>query len=287
MQGSYEKAANTVLDPVCGMYVVPGRAAGHVRHEHTDYYFCSKHCEQRFSSHPEEYLKPRPAVGNLVQLGGITPAKPAIAQGGLSPSAPALPRSSPMKPTGARYICPMDPEVASDMPGACPKCGMALEPALPTQIIEYSCPMHPEVVSDRPGSCPICGMTLELRYKAGVAVHEDDSELRNMRRRFWLGATLTAVLLILTMGEMLLPGSVREFAMTRGFLVLQLVLAAPVVFWGGAPFFERGWMSVKNHSLNMFTLIAMGTGVAFLYSTVVAFMPAKLLPGIASHQPSA
>jgi Cu+-exporting ATPase len=85
------------------------------------------------------------------------------------------------------------------------------------------------------------------------------------------------------MGEMLLPVSIHEFAASRSFLIVQLLLAAPVVLWGGAPFFERGWMSLKNHNLNMFTLIAMGTGVAFLYSTVVTFLPANLLPGIAAH----
>ena len=143
--------------------------------------------------------------------------------------------------------------------------------------------MHPEVVSDHPGSCPICGMALEPRYKPGAAHAEDDTELRSMTRRFWVGTALTVVLLVLTMGEMLLPTSIREFAMTRSFLWLQFLLAAPVVLWGGAPFFERGWMSLKNRSLNMFTLIAMGTGVAFVYSTIVSLLPANLLPGIASH----
>jgi P-type Cu+ transporter len=282
MQGSYKKTDNAVLDPVCGMYVVPAKAAGHVRHGQIDYHFCSKHCEQKFSSNPGEYLEPKPA-GNLVQLGAVAPTRRTPGQQRSGAQAAVQANSSASTPRAARYICPMDPEVASDTPGACPKCGMALEPAVPRQIVEYVCPMHPEVVSDQLGPCPICGMALEPRYKAGAAVPEENAELRSMTRRFWLGAALTAVLFVLTLGEMLLPVSLREFAMSRSFLILQLLLAAPVVLWGGAPFFERGWMSLKNRNLNMFTLIAMGTGVAFLYSTVVTFLPANLLPGIAAH----
>src|SRR5689334_21664725 len=255
MQGSYEKTGNTVLDPVCGMYVVPEKAAGHVRHDGRDYYFCSKHCERKFSSDPAEYLKAKPAPSNMVQLGAIAPAKSKPAQQGIGRHSGQL-RSSSAASGTAKFICPMHPEVASNTPGACPKCGMALEPAFSAPSVEYSCPMHPEVVSDHPGSCPICGMALEPRYKPGAAhAHaEDDTELRSMTRRFWVGTALTVVLLVLTMGEMLLPASVREFAMTRSFLWLQFLLAAPVVLWGGAPFFERGWMSLKNRSLNMFTL---------------------------------
>src|SRR5262249_54047217 len=149
-----------------------------VRHGENDYYFCSKHCEQKFSSNPEEYLKPKRTVGNLVQLGVIAPAKRALSQQGSGAQAAAQSTSSAETSKPARYICPMDPEVTSDKPGACPKCGMAVEPAVLSQGIDYVCPMHPEVVSDRPGSCPICGMALEPRYKSGLAVPEDDSELR-------------------------------------------------------------------------------------------------------------
>src|SRR5215467_2951768 len=128
MQGSYEKTGNTVLDPVCGMYVMPEKAAGHVRHDGRDYYFCSKHCELKFSSNPEEYLKPKPAPSKLVQLAAIAPAKRAPTQQGISHQRLDEARSSTAAPRPARYICPMDPEVALDTPGACPKCGMAMEP---------------------------------------------------------------------------------------------------------------------------------------------------------------
>ena len=282
MQGSYEKTGNTVLDPVCGMYVVPDKAAAHVRHEQRDYYFCSKHCAQKFVTNPAGYLQRKPVSGTLVQLGAMPPEEGPPGRQGIGDSR-ATHSASSAATKAARYICPMDPEVTSDRPGACPKCGMALEPMIAAPTVVYVCPMHPEVVSDRPGSCPICGMALEPRHGAGATVPEDDPELRSMTHRFWIGAALTAVLLVITMGEMFLPSAVHAFAMTRGFLGLQFLLAAPVVLWGGAPFFERGWMSLRNRSLNMFTLIAMGTGVAFLYSTIVSLLPATLLPGIAAH----
>jgi Cu+-exporting ATPase len=272
MQGTYDKSEDAVLDPVCGMYVKPASAAGHVYHEGKDFYFCSQHCTQKFSSDPGQFLKPKPANAGLVQLGGVRAVKPA----------PQAAVGKQARDVGEpRYICPMDPEITSSVPASCSKCGMALEPMIGAPVVEYTCPMHPQIVSDRPGACPICGMALEPRYKAGAAIPEDDSELRDMTRRFWVGAALTAILLVLTMGEMLLPHS---FTISRGYLWLQLLLAAPVVLWAGAPFFQRGWASVKNRSLNMFSLIAMGTGVAFLYSTVVTLLPARWLPAIATHK---
>src|SRR5690242_1668280 len=129
MQGSYEKAGNTVLDPVCGMYVVPDKAAAHVRHEEKDYYFCSKHCAQKFSTNPAGYLQRKPVSGTLVQLGAIPPEKRSPMGQGIGASRAT--HSAPSAATkAARYICPMDPEVMSDVPGACPKCGMSLEPRI-------------------------------------------------------------------------------------------------------------------------------------------------------------
>ena len=163
----------------------------------------------------------------------------------------------------------MDPEVRQPRPGACPMCGMALEP----ETVEYTCPMHPEIVRDRPGNCPICGMVLEPRVAAGVH-EEDDTELRSMQRRFWTGVLLSAPLLVISMGGMAaasplhrLPASWMDW--------LQFALATPVVLWGGWPFFQRGWASLRNRHLNMFTLIAIGTGTAYLYSVI-----ATLAPGI-------
>src|SRR5262249_52740752 len=180
-----------------------------------------------------------------------------------------------------KYFCPMDPEITSAKPGSCPKCGMALElELLSATKTEYVCPMHPEAVSDKPGVCPICGMALEPRIAVAVA-EEDDHELRSMRLRFWVALALTIPLLLISMGGMLTSGWLHDFDMTRASAWLQLALAAPVVLWGGAPFFERGWNSLRTRNLNMFTLIAMGTGVAFVYSLVVTVLPPTLLPAIA------
>ncbi len=165
----------------------------------------------------------------------------------------------------------MDPEVRQDHPGACPKCGMALEPEtpiLPTKT-EWTCPMHPEIVRDGPGSCPICGMALEPRT---VTVEVDNPELRDMSRRFWISLALTAPLVIGGMLMDLVPSwkySSPTWIMTWG----GFVLATPVVLWGGWPFFERFWTSIKNRSANMFTLIGLGVGVSYLYSVVATLFP--------------
>ena len=165
----------------------------------------------------------------------------------------------------------MDPEVRQDHPGACPKCGMALEPEtpiLPTKT-EWTCPMHPEIVRDGPGSCPICGMALEPRT---VTVEVDNPELRDMSRRFWISLALTAPLVIGGMLMDMVPSwrySSPTWIMTWG----GFVLATPVVLWGGWPFFERFWTSIKNRSANMFTLIGLGVGVSYLYSVVATLFP--------------
>jgi Cu+-exporting ATPase len=270
MSGTMQPAPNTVRDPVCGMYVDPARARGTAGYKDKTYYFCSPRCEERFKAEPEKYLAPKPPQSQLVQLGGIAPAKPATTHA--QPlSAQAL-RAAPVEqPAGKRtitYICPMDPEVREPKPGACPVCGMALEP----EVIEYTCPMHPEIVQPGPGSCPICGMALEPRVAAG-APEEDDSELRSMQRRFWVGAVLSAPLLAIAMWGMAAASPLHRLgpdALNR----LQLALATPVVLWGGWPFFQRGWASIINRHLNMFTLIAMGTGVAYLYSLIATAVPA-------------
>ncbi|MBI2393051.1 MAG: copper-translocating P-type ATPase [Deltaproteobacteria bacterium] len=132
---------------------------------------------------------------------------------------------------------------------------------------EWVCPMHPQIVRDEPGSCPICGMALEPR----VATAEDraNPELASMTRRFRVGVALSSPLLLLAMSEMI-PGQPLQHAIAPWTtLVVQLVLATPVVLWGGAPFFARGWASVKNRSLNMFTLIALGIGAAYAFSVAV------------------
>ncbi len=150
---------------------------------------------------------------------------------------------------------------------------MALEPEMPAAAtrVEYTCPMHPEIVRPGPGNCPICGMALEPRTI--TAQEEENPELRDMTRRFWISLALTAPLLLIAMGDML-PGMPVQRLIPFGWLPwIELILATPVVLWGGAPFFQRGWTSIVNRSTNMFTLIAMGTGVAYLYSLVATVFP--------------
>ena len=142
--------------------------------------------------------------------------------------------------------------------------------------MEYTCPMHPEIVRTGPGHCPICGMALEPRTV--TAQEEENPELRDMTRRFWISVALTAPLLGIAMADML-PGMPMQHLMPGGWLPwMELVLATPVVLWGGWPFFQRGWTSIVNRSTNMFTLIAMGTGVAYLYSLVATVFPQYFLP---------
>jgi Cu+-exporting ATPase len=152
---------------------------------------------------------------------------------------------------------------------------MALEREIPLAATrtEYTCPMHPEIVRPNPGSCPICGMALEPRTVSGT--EEENPELRDMTRRFWISLVLTVPLLAIAMADML-PGMPVEHALRSGWLPwIQFFLATPVVLWGGWPFFQRGWTSIVNRSTNMFTLIAMGTGVAYLFS-----LTATVFPGI-------
>ena len=249
----------TVRDVVCNMNVDPAAARAREEYKGTTYYFCCAGCAIKFKADPEKYLA-KPASG-LVPLGAIKPAQPAQ----ISTQKPTVP--SAKGKGNVTYVCPMDPDVRESKPGPCPICGMALE----AESVEYICPMHPEVVSDRPGSCPICGMALEPRVTAGVH-EEDDSELRSMTRRFWTGVALSIPLLILSMGSMVTWSPLHDMS-PRLSEWLQMALATPVVLWGGWPFFQRGWASLVNRHLNMFTLIAVGTGTAYVYSLVATMAP--------------
>src|SRR6266851_1959525 len=199
----------TGRDPVCGMTVDWDHPkGGSVVHEGREYGFCSDRCREKFESDPRKFL------------GEAAPAVPA--------------------PSGTKWTCPM----------------------------------HPEVVADGPGACPICGMALEPR---SVSAHEEENpELRDMVRRFWISLVLTVPVLFLGMSD-LLPGRPVQHALSPSLIAwIELALATPVVLWGGRPFFQRGWASVLNRSLNMFTLIALGTGVAYLFSVVATVAPGLL-----------
>lgn len=244
-----EKAKKTFTDPICLMEITPEESVGTFDYQGKTYYFCSQFCLDRFRESPAQFLEGAPVS-----------------------------EPSPPPPPGTEYVCPMDPEVRQTGPGACPKCGMALEPAViapPATKTEYVCPMHPEIVRDAPGSCPICGMALEPRT---VTVEEEaNPELVDMTRRFRISAVLTLPLVLLSMSEMIPGNPLGGIASPRILAWVQFILATPVVLWGGGPFFQRGWNSLVNRSLNMFTLIAIGTGIAYLYSVAAVLFP-ELFP---------
>ena len=244
-----------VMDPVCGMSVAEDGDFRHV-HQGETYHFCGRHCLAKFQAAPQRYLAPS-----------------------AEETAPHSPSSS-----GGDYTCPMHPEVRQAGPGNCPKCGMALEPVTTSaaaEKIEYTCPMHPEVVQDHPGHCPKCGMALEPRTVA--APQEDNAELRDMSRRFWVSLVLAAPVFVLAMTADLAPGLLPATLSLRAVQWLQFILATPVVLWGGWPFFLRGWASLVHRSLNMFSLIALGIGVAWLYSMTALLVP-EVFPPAMRHE---
>ncbi len=246
-----QDSSSLAIDPVCGMRVDPTKARGgsFIYQEHT-YYFCNPRCRDKFQANPEHYLSPKTDQGE--------------------PAAGSAPEP------GTFYVCPMDPEVREEQPGACPKCGMALEPEVltPTARTEFVCPMHPEIVRSEPGSCPICGMALEPRtlYDAPP----DNPELRDMTRRFWISAGLTLPVLVLGMADMLPGQPLQTLVPPKASAWIQFALATPVVLWGGLPFFQRGIASIINRHLNMFTLIALGTAAAFGFSVFALLLPSAL-----------
>jgi P-type Cu+ transporter len=241
-----ELAKQLATDPVCGMTVDPANAES-VEYEGAKIYFCGKGCEAKFQAEPAKYLQSKQEIP-LVQV----PKK-----------------EGPM----ADYTCPMHPEVHQPGPGNCPKCGMALEAttvAMSASRMQYTCPMHSEIVRDQPGNCPICGMALEPR---DVTTDTVNPELVKMTRRFWISVALTFPLLGVMVSD-ILPGHPIQHLLSGALLSwIEFALATPVVLWAGWPFFERGWESVTHRSPNMFTLIAIGAGSAYLYSVAAVVAP--------------
>ena len=236
-------------DPVCNM-VVSSDSEYYHRHAKNNYYFCSEHCMQKFREHPERYIEKE---------------------------------TSPPHETGNAstiYTCPMHPEIQQQEPGNCPKCGMVLEPmgVLPEAATktEYTCPMHPEVRQNHPGNCPKCGMALEA---VAFSVKEDNEELNDMSRRFWISTVLALPVFVLAMIADLMPVWLPDGLSMQTIQWIEFALATPVVLWGGWPFFVRGWQSVQTWNLNMFTLIALGVSVAWIYSVVALLFP-QIFPPI-------
>jgi Cu+-exporting ATPase len=209
----------TYVDPVCHMEIEEEDSVGTVEYQGTTYHFCAESCLERFKENPAQFLGPEPYAA----------PPPVVAEG---------------------------------------------------QTVQYTCPMHPEVVRDGPGACPICGMALEPMV---IALESGPNpELVDMTRRFWLAGALTLPVFLLTMGDMATGGSLM---MSRGTLInwIGLVFATPVVFWAGLPFFERAWLSFVYRSPNMFTLIALGTGSAYFYSAVATLFPGVFPPALRAH----
>ncbi len=233
-----------VIDPVCGMRVDPATARHRSEHRGEEYLFCSVGCKAKFEADPERYLS-KPEAASCCPGG----------EAGHAVSA-----------------APPPPAPGEAVAAAAPAAGHA---------IEFTCPMHPEVVRNGPASCPICGMALEPRTV--TAIEQENPELADMRRRFWWSTAFTLPLLAVAMSD-LVPGQPLQRAVAPTWLAwLQLLLATPVVLWAGAPIFERAWASVRSRNLNMFTLIGLGTGVAYGWSVAVTVAPGLLPHGVRGH----
>jgi len=251
-----ETSKEVVKDPVCGMQVDPAKAAGQSQYQGRTYTFCSLGCKTKFDLDPAQYSSDTALLPLSLAAELRTATKPLASA-----------------PTSGKYTCPMHPEVQADKPGSCPKCGMALEPvdlAASTDRVEYTCPMHPQIVRDGPGQCPICGMALEPR---NATANASNPELDDITRRFWMGVVLTIPLLAVMVSD-ILPGHPLQHLLSGQLLGwIEFATATPVVLWAGWPFFERGWASIVHRSPNMFTLIAIGTGAAYLYSVAAVVAP--------------
>jgi Cu+-exporting ATPase len=284
-------------DPVCGMNVDIEKAKAKVEHRGKSYYFCGVGCAKKFEQGPERFLSaPAPAAvshGAQIEVAG----KPAVATLPILASAPAVKGPvcgmmvDPQKAAGkvehagkTYFFCSArckdrfekEPEKFLAAPGIA---GMehahahahanehGTTPAAGTQNIRFTCPMHPEIVQIGPGSCPICGMALEPMDI--VAGEQADPEYDSMRKRLWVSAALSLPVLVLSMA-----GDAFALPIPPSWKIgIELLLASPVVIWGGWPFFERFWASLVNRSPNMFTLIGLGTGAAYLYSLAATLFP--------------
>lgn len=246
--GPASGAALPAKDPVCGMTVVPERAAARVEHNGKTYYFCSLGCLKKFQADPERFL-----LGRAIEPMQHSMPQVPVAQNQLHGIAPARGKA-PTEKTNA----PRQPEGAVNL---------------------YTCPMHPEIIQEGPGTCPICGMALEPMEV--TAEELPDHELESMSRRLWVCTVLTAPVFFLAMGQMMFGHGQSLSAHAKNWI--ELALATPVVLWGGWPFFTRFWDSLRHRSPNMFTLIAIGTGTAYFYSVVATMAPRIFSASFRAH----
>ena len=277
------------IDPICGMTVDPATAAGSHEHWGQRYYFCGLSCLERFKADPEQALKPQlvssPKPTTRRPLPMMQPAPAAMGAAAIDPVCgmtvqQATAAGSYEYQGKIYYFCATsclakfraEPTYYVTPPEQ--RTPRAI-PATSGEVVEYICPMDPEVLETQPGACRICGMALEPKVIS--LEDEGNPELKDMTRRFWVCLGPSLLVMLLAMAEMIpglplpevLAGSMRNW--------VQWLLATPVVLWGGWPFFQRGWISVASRAPNMFTLIAMGTGAAYGYSTVATVAP-TLLP---------
>ena len=273
-----DTAPARTTDPVCGMTVDPATTKHRAAHAGTTYYFCCEGCRRKFEADPAGYLAKAKAAA--------APATVRDPVCGMSVD-PATAKHSAEHAGTSYYFCSAgcrqkfaaDPDrylKATAPAGHGHDHQASVKPAAPDAI--YTCPMHPEVRQVGPGTCPLCGMALEPETVTAEA--GPNLELIDMTRRFWFGLALAAPVFVLEMG-----GHLFDFHNLLSQHLsnwIQFALATPVVFWAGWPLLVRGWQSLRNRSLNMFTLIAMGTGVAWLYSVVASLVPGAFPPAFRS-----
>jgi Cu+-exporting ATPase len=275
-------------DPVCGMTVDPETAKHKAEHDGTSYYFCSGRCRERFEADPAQF------VGADSSAAAPTGGHAAHAHHGGGHDHGKAAQNLAIDPVCGMSVDPATAKHKADHDGATysfcsagcrekfvaePAKYLAPRPAKPPEAapgVMYTCPMHPQIRQVGPGTCPICGMALEPEVVTAEA--GPNTELLDMKRRFWIGLALSIPVLALEMGGHL-PG-VHAFIGQQASNWIQFALATPVVLWAGWPFFERGWASVKTRNLNMFTLIALGTGVAWVYSVIATFLPGSFPPAL-------
>ncbi len=225
------------IDPVCGMKVAAD-STHFAEYKGQRYLFCSSGCRSRFLSDPAHFASHHPhSHAAAHDASGHAAHRPATERGKAAPA----PDTSGVVPSWTIYTCPMHPQIRRNAPGNCPICGMALEPLNPTMAGEGS------------------------------------SELRDMKRRFWIGTILSVPLVLWEMAAHLPGLNLHHYLAPQLAVWFELVLATPVVLWAGWPFFVRAWESVRHRSLNMFSLISLGTGAAYVYSLAATFLP-QLFP---------
>lgn len=286
------------IDPICGMTVDPATAAGQYDYKGVTYYFCATSCLETFKSDPEQAIQS--AAPGLITLGKkktlsmMMPSSPTGEVGHVDPVCGMT--VQPEKAAGSHvhegktyYFCSQgclakfrdDPSRYLTPPAQRrPK-----PPVVPAgATVEYICPMDPEVLETKPGFCRICGMALEPKV---VSLEEGPNpELQDMTRRFWISLGPALLVMMLAMADMIPGRPLQQIVSASARNWIQWLLATPVVLWAGWPFFERAWMSIVNQAPNMFTLIGMGTGAAYLYSSVATIAPAALPASFRAHDGS-